>query len=152
MRPQLRTELLQSSGNRIRLLSRVRPQYPLAMQLVFERGEAQRPKGHALIYFRDSDGAGVLATYVVIPPISIDFSKYLPLAKWTVPVAACLLLVAYNGAVIRTFAAGGSETGPVTSSCSSFTRLLVPERVPRRGCVSRIQAYRRPRRADGGDH
>src|SRR5579884_2961289 len=48
------------------------------MQLTFKRGDDRRPKGHALIYFRDSSGSGVLATYVIIPPISIDFSKYLP--------------------------------------------------------------------------
>lgn len=48
------------------------------MQLIFERGDHSRPKGHALVYFRDSAGSGVLATYVVIPPISIDIAKYLP--------------------------------------------------------------------------
>ena len=48
------------------------------MLLSFERGDQGRPKGHALVYFRDSEGGGVLATYVVIPPITIDFSKYLP--------------------------------------------------------------------------
>ncbi|MFI5267236.1 MAG: hypothetical protein ACHQ7M_07660 [Chloroflexota bacterium] len=48
------------------------------MQLMFERGDERQPKGHALIYFRDSDGSGMLATYLVIPPITIDFSKYLP--------------------------------------------------------------------------
>ncbi|HEX6512020.1 MAG TPA: hypothetical protein VF157_06970 [Chloroflexota bacterium] len=48
------------------------------MQLIFERGDERRPKGHALIYFRDSDSPAVLATYLVIPPITIDFSKYLP--------------------------------------------------------------------------
>jgi hypothetical protein len=48
------------------------------MRLIFERGDERRPKGHALIYFRDQDSPGVLATYLVIPPITIDFSKYLP--------------------------------------------------------------------------
>src|SRR5438270_1504330 len=48
------------------------------MQLVFERGNERSPKGHALIYFRDPDNSSVLATYLVIPPITIDFSKYLP--------------------------------------------------------------------------
>ena len=48
------------------------------MQLMFERGDAQRPKGHALVYFRDSDSPGVLATYLVVPPITIDFAKYIP--------------------------------------------------------------------------
>ncbi len=48
------------------------------MRLVFERGSEQRPKGHALMYFRDPDDQRILATYVVIPPIAIDFGKYLP--------------------------------------------------------------------------
>lgn len=48
------------------------------MLLSFERGNERQPKGHALVYFRDSGGSGVLATYIVIPPITIDFSKYLP--------------------------------------------------------------------------
>jgi hypothetical protein len=52
--------------------------YSRYMRLIFERGSEQRPKGHALMYFLNADGGGVLATYVVIPPISIDFSKYLP--------------------------------------------------------------------------
>ena len=48
------------------------------MRLIFERGDERRPRGHALIYFRDPDSPAVLATYLVIPPVSIDFSKYLP--------------------------------------------------------------------------
>lgn len=48
------------------------------MQLIFERGDQSRPKGHALVYFRDSEGSGLLATYIVVPPIAIDFAKYLP--------------------------------------------------------------------------
>ncbi len=47
------------------------------MQLTFERGEGTRPRGHALIYFRGPADA-VLATYVIVPPIPIEFGKYLP--------------------------------------------------------------------------
>src|SRR5215208_4461074 len=47
------------------------------MQLSFELGDATRPRGHALIYFRGPRDA-VLATYVVVPPIPIEFGKYLP--------------------------------------------------------------------------
>ncbi|MBV8083842.1 MAG: hypothetical protein JO247_03410 [Chloroflexi bacterium] len=47
------------------------------MRLVFERGDERRPKGHALMYFRDPDGA-VLATYVIVPPVNMDISKYIP--------------------------------------------------------------------------
>jgi hypothetical protein len=48
------------------------------MRLIFERGDERRPRGHALIYFCDENGPGVLATYLIIPPIVIDFAKYLP--------------------------------------------------------------------------
>ena len=49
------------------------------MDLVFERGEASAPKGHALLYFRESGGAGKLySTYVVVLPIAIDLVKYMP--------------------------------------------------------------------------
>jgi len=47
------------------------------MQLSFELGDATRPRGHALIYFRGPRDA-VLATYVVVPPIPIEFGKFLP--------------------------------------------------------------------------
>src|SRR5690242_15889086 len=39
--------------------------YSGCMPLIFERGSEQRPKGHALIYFRDENGPGALATYLV---------------------------------------------------------------------------------------
>jgi hypothetical protein len=47
------------------------------MQLTFEQGDGNRPRGHALIYFR-GPGDSLLATYVVVPPITIEFGKYLP--------------------------------------------------------------------------
>lgn len=49
------------------------------MILTFERGDPSRPKGHALAYVRDgSDPNTVYATYLVVPPISIDLAKYMP--------------------------------------------------------------------------
>ncbi len=49
------------------------------MTLNYERGEAQRPKGHALLYFRSwSDPSVVFATYVIVPPIAVEISKYIP--------------------------------------------------------------------------
>jgi hypothetical protein len=47
------------------------------MQLVFDRGSRESPAGHALVYFRADDG-GVLATYVTVPPIKFDLSKFVP--------------------------------------------------------------------------
>jgi hypothetical protein len=49
------------------------------MQLAFERGDPKRPRGHAVVYFRSaSDQSTILASYVVVPPISMDFSKFIP--------------------------------------------------------------------------
>ena len=49
------------------------------MDLEFERGSRDHPCGHALVYFRDTgatDEIGV--TYVVILPVPLDLSKYMP--------------------------------------------------------------------------
>lgn len=49
------------------------------MGLAFERGDKQRPKGHALLYFRSNQGGEeVWATYLMALPISVDVSKYVP--------------------------------------------------------------------------
>ena len=49
------------------------------MDLTFERGDSQKPKGHALVYFRVStEPDKVYASYVIILPISADLSKYVP--------------------------------------------------------------------------
>jgi hypothetical protein len=49
------------------------------MQLAFERGDPKRPCGHAVVYFRAAaDPNTILASYVVVPPISMDFSKFIP--------------------------------------------------------------------------
>jgi len=49
------------------------------MDIVFDRGSEERPKGHALLYFRNSsDPDEVWVTYMVILPISVDVSKYVP--------------------------------------------------------------------------
>ena len=49
------------------------------MQLAFERGDPKQPRGHAVVYFRAaSDPNTILASYVVVPPISMDFSKFIP--------------------------------------------------------------------------
>jgi hypothetical protein len=47
------------------------------MNLIFERGQREAPVGHALVYFRADDGA-ILATYVSVPPIHFDLTKFVP--------------------------------------------------------------------------
>ena len=49
------------------------------MDISFERGDRQRPKGHALAYFRvDTEPDRVYATYVVTLPVQADLTKYVP--------------------------------------------------------------------------
>ena len=49
------------------------------MDIVFERGTEEKPKGHALLYFRgSSDPDELWATYLVILPITVDIAKYVP--------------------------------------------------------------------------
>ncbi|PKB81503.1 MAG: hypothetical protein BZY88_06175 [SAR202 cluster bacterium Io17-Chloro-G9] len=49
------------------------------MDLTFERGDPQRPKGHALVYFRvNTEPDKVYATYVIALPVKADLTKYVP--------------------------------------------------------------------------
>jgi hypothetical protein len=49
--------------------------------LTFRAGDAERPRGHALLFFRDADAPDtVWATYLVVAPIQMDLGKYIPAA------------------------------------------------------------------------
>jgi len=49
------------------------------MDLQFERGDPERPRGHAILFFRDSsDPEAVAATYVIVLPVSVDIARYVP--------------------------------------------------------------------------
>jgi hypothetical protein len=48
------------------------------MTLQFERGRGDAPAGHALIYFTSSVDGAVLATYLVVLPIALQLTKYVP--------------------------------------------------------------------------
>ncbi len=49
------------------------------MELLFERGRPESPRGHAIVYFRDRwDPESILATYLVVGPIPMDLAKYVP--------------------------------------------------------------------------
>ena len=49
------------------------------MDISFERGSQEEPKGHALLYFlNSSDPDELWASYVVVLPITVDVSKYVP--------------------------------------------------------------------------
>jgi hypothetical protein len=46
--------------------------------LIYERGDPDHPVGHAFLYFRSVADDQIAATYLVAPPITIEFSKYVP--------------------------------------------------------------------------
>ncbi|GIT69319.1 MAG: hypothetical protein Ct9H300mP27_04230 [Chloroflexota bacterium] len=49
------------------------------MDINFEIGNPNRPKGHALAYFKvDTEPDYLYATYVVTLPIQADLTKYVP--------------------------------------------------------------------------
>ena len=49
------------------------------MDIVFDKGSQERPRGHAIVYFRSaSDQEAVWASYTVILPIRVNVSKYVP--------------------------------------------------------------------------
>ena len=49
------------------------------MRATFERGDPSTPRGHALIYFRETgDPDRIRASYVVVAPIEMDLAKYVP--------------------------------------------------------------------------
>lgn len=49
--------------------------------LTFRAGNPSAPRGHALLFFQDANAADtVWATYLVVVPIAMDLTKYLPAA------------------------------------------------------------------------
>jgi hypothetical protein len=49
--------------------------------LTFRIGDPDRPRGHALLYFRDADDPDTAwGTYLVVAPIQMDLGKYIPAA------------------------------------------------------------------------
>ena len=49
------------------------------MDLTFERGDSQHPRGHALVYFRvNTEPDKVYATYIITLPVIADLTKYVP--------------------------------------------------------------------------
>ena len=46
--------------------------------LHFERGDSSAPRGHAFLYFVQRGAEHVLATYIVVPPVPMDLTKYVP--------------------------------------------------------------------------
>jgi hypothetical protein len=48
------------------------------MDLIFERGQAKAPAGHALVFFTNPSDGSVLATYLVVLPIALQLTKYIP--------------------------------------------------------------------------
>src|SRR5438128_422663 len=58
-----------------------RSELTIQRMLTFRVGDADRPRGHALVFFRDGDASNeVWATYLVVAPIKMDLGKYIPAA------------------------------------------------------------------------
>ena len=97
------------------------------MQPTFERGDPDRPRGHALVYFRaTNDPDLILASYIVVPPISMDLGKYIP-----------PMFAAQMSAMI--------PSGP-----SVFPLPPIPEQVESLDFVRRVAAARDDDLLDGG--
>ena len=79
------------------------------MDIQFEIGDPQRPRGHAIIYFRvDTEPGVVYGTYIVTLPITADLTKYVP------PFLAAHL--------------GSGDSGPL-ANFSAFAMPPMPEEV-----------------------
>ena len=49
------------------------------MDLIFQKGSKESPKGHALLYFTNKDNPSeIWATYIITLPIEVDIKKYMP--------------------------------------------------------------------------
>ena len=98
------------------------------MALTFEIGDPSFPKGHAIAYFRS--GADVLATYVLVLPISMDMGKYLP------PLLASQL--------------GGMAGNLIGEGMGSFAAPPVPEQVESLDYLERLAHVRGDDLVSGG--
>jgi hypothetical protein len=48
------------------------------LDLHYDLGNPRKPRGHALLYFRNPNDGSLLATYLVTLPITMDMARYLP--------------------------------------------------------------------------
>ena len=49
------------------------------MDLIFQKGSKESPKGHALLYFTNKDNSSeIWGTYIITLPIEVDIKKYMP--------------------------------------------------------------------------
>ena len=101
------------------------------MALTFDIGEPDKPRGHAILYFRSLASSEVLATYVLILPIQMDMGKYLP------PLLASQL--------------GGAAAEMMGEGMSSFAAPPVPEAVESVGYLERLARLRGDDLVSGGD-
>ena len=95
------------------------------MAVRFDIGDPDRPKGHALLYFRAAGSDEVLATYVVVLPIAINPAKYIPPA----------------------FAAGMQHA---VQEVGATALPPIPETFESAGAIRRLAEYRGDDLLDGG--
>ncbi len=49
-----------------------------ALDLRYELGNPTKPRGHALLYFRQPSSNVTIATYLVVLPVTLDIARYMP--------------------------------------------------------------------------
>jgi hypothetical protein len=97
------------------------------MRASFERGDPSAPRGHALVFFRESlEPDRIRASYLVIAPIEMDLAKYVP------PMFA------------------GQLSGLVPSGPTAVPLPPVPEPVESLGWLERLAEAREDDLLDGG--
>ena len=57
---------------------RLNLRYNRSMELIYEQGNRMTPRGHAVLYFKQTANTNLFATYIVVLPTSIDMVKYMP--------------------------------------------------------------------------
>ena len=112
------------------------------MDLTFELGDPQQPKGHAIIYFRvNTEPDKVYATYAITLPVKADLGKYVP------PFLASHL----GNMPLADFSAFAMP--PLPEAVEGYDRLERLCRMPRRRPDLRRQhVLLRPPPHDGGRH
>ena len=97
------------------------------MELRFERGDAAAPLGHAILFFSSARDPSVLAAcYLIVPPIQIDLTRYMPpLLSGHIPAGAL-------------------------KEVQAVPLPPVPERVPSRHYVEKLARLRNDDLLDGG--
>lgn len=112
-------------------LNRLRACHNGGVTLTFDIGDPHSPRGHALLYFRDTASGSLYATYVLSLPVRIDISKYLP------PMVSAQFEGMMGGAQGETLAV--------------FAAPPMPEEIEGAGTIERLARLRQDDLLNGGE-